>query len=117
MDRRNFLRTLVGGVAVAAAVRTFPFRVYSFPSTPAVIDPKLARRMLERIREALGAEVNDPPPIWYLNPDQEKALAEYMGSNEFLKRRTIVEHRCGGVAFVGDKHLPTWKNLSRSPQP
>lgn len=32
MDRRNFLRTLIGGVAVAAAERTFPFRVFSFPS-------------------------------------------------------------------------------------
>jgi hypothetical protein len=31
MDRRNFLRTMIGGVATAAAIRTFPFRVYSFP--------------------------------------------------------------------------------------
>ena len=31
MDRRNFLRSLVGGVAVTAAARTFPFRVFSFP--------------------------------------------------------------------------------------
>jgi len=30
-DRRNFLRTLVGGLAATAAVRTWPFRVYSFP--------------------------------------------------------------------------------------
>jgi hypothetical protein len=32
MDRRKFLSTLIGGVATAAAVRTFPFRVFSFPS-------------------------------------------------------------------------------------
>jgi hypothetical protein len=32
MDRRNFLRKMIGGVAAAAAVRTFPFRVYSFPT-------------------------------------------------------------------------------------
>jgi hypothetical protein len=32
MNRRSFLRSLVGGVAAAAAVRTFPFRVFSFPS-------------------------------------------------------------------------------------
>jgi hypothetical protein len=31
MNRRKFLSTLIGGVATAAAVRTFPFRVYSFP--------------------------------------------------------------------------------------
>ena len=31
MDRRGFLRMMVGGVATAAAARTFPFRVFSFP--------------------------------------------------------------------------------------
>jgi hypothetical protein len=31
MDRRAFLGKFVGGVAVAAAVRTWPFRVFSFP--------------------------------------------------------------------------------------
>lgn len=31
MNRRNFLSTLIGGLATAAAVRTFPFRVFSFP--------------------------------------------------------------------------------------
>lgn len=31
-SRRNFLRGLVGGVAVVAAVRTWPFRVYGFAS-------------------------------------------------------------------------------------
>jgi|MicForSoiPHH12_O_1018301.scaffolds.fasta_scaffold00224_2 hypothetical protein len=32
MDRRTFLRTMIGGLAAGAAVRTFPFRVFSFPS-------------------------------------------------------------------------------------
>jgi hypothetical protein len=31
MNRRGFLKMMVGGVAAAAAVRTFPFRVFSFP--------------------------------------------------------------------------------------
>jgi hypothetical protein len=31
MDRRKFLSTLVGGVVAGAAVRSFPFRVFSFP--------------------------------------------------------------------------------------
>ena len=31
MDRRKFLSSLIGGVAATAAVRTFPFRVFSFP--------------------------------------------------------------------------------------
>jgi len=32
LDRRHFLRNLVGGIAATAAVRTWPFRVYSFPT-------------------------------------------------------------------------------------
>ena len=32
MNRRQFLGTLIGSLAAAAAVRTFPFRVYSFPT-------------------------------------------------------------------------------------
>jgi hypothetical protein len=32
MDRRGFIGMLAGGVAVGAAVRTWPFRVYSFPT-------------------------------------------------------------------------------------
>jgi hypothetical protein len=34
MNRRNFIGTLVGGLAASAAVRTWPFRVFSFPSKP-----------------------------------------------------------------------------------
>lgn len=32
MNRRAFLGSLIGGVVAASAVRTFPFRVFSFPS-------------------------------------------------------------------------------------
>lgn len=32
MNRRSFISLLAGGIAAGAAVRTFPFRVYSFPS-------------------------------------------------------------------------------------
>lgn len=38
MNRRGFLGTLIGGVAAGAAVRSWPFRVYSFPSEPKIID-------------------------------------------------------------------------------
>ena len=31
MNRRGFLGMMIGGIATAAAVRTFPFRVFSFP--------------------------------------------------------------------------------------
>lgn len=32
MERRTFMGLMVGGVIAEAAFRTFPFRVYSFPS-------------------------------------------------------------------------------------
>jgi hypothetical protein len=32
LTRRGFLGSLIGGVAATAAVRTWPFRVFSFPS-------------------------------------------------------------------------------------
>lgn len=32
MDRRSFLNTFIGGIVGSAAIRTWPFRVYSFPS-------------------------------------------------------------------------------------
>lgn len=44
MNRRKFLNSLVGGIAASAAVRTFPFRVFSFPSEihiPTTIGPPI----------------------------------------------------------------------------
>jgi hypothetical protein len=38
MDRRGFMGMMIGGVAVAAAVRQFPFRVYSFPAKIEIAD-------------------------------------------------------------------------------
>jgi hypothetical protein len=40
MNRRSFFKKMIGGVAAAAAVRTWPFRIYSFPSQvkPIAID-------------------------------------------------------------------------------
>ena len=45
MDRRAFIGSLVGGVATGAAVRTWPFRVYSFPSDvkPVNLRPPMRR--------------------------------------------------------------------------
>src|SRR5215467_2098531 len=37
MKRRNFL---IGGIAASAAVRTWPFRVYSFPSNIILRQPR-----------------------------------------------------------------------------
>jgi hypothetical protein len=56
MDRRSFLGTLVGGVACAAAVRTFPFRVFSFPSEILVRPRNLIQYgMLEQVAKPIYA--------------------------------------------------------------
>ena len=39
MNRRNFFRQMIGGVAATAAVRTFPFRVFSFPTDLRIVNP------------------------------------------------------------------------------
>ena len=50
MDRRGFLKSLVGGLAVGAAVRTWPFRVYSFPSE--IVVPEVPSSMvLDQLNE------------------------------------------------------------------
>lgn len=40
MNRRKFIGTLIGGITGAAAVRTWPFRVYSFPSEIVSVRPE-----------------------------------------------------------------------------
>jgi hypothetical protein len=59
MDRRNFFRTMVGGVAVAAAARTFPFRVFSFPN---------------QITRWVGIDWSNDNYVWIMNRDQEAAI-------------------------------------------
>lgn len=39
MDRRNFFRALAGGAAAAVAVRSWPFRVFSFPTLHPAFKP------------------------------------------------------------------------------
>ena len=38
MNRRSFLNRLVGGIAATAAVQSWPFRVYSFPTEIVIPD-------------------------------------------------------------------------------
>lgn len=63
MNRRGFLKFLAAGAAAGLAVRTFPFRVYSFPSE------------IKRYNLAdLGAiEWSEAGQCWYLE-DQVQAL-------------------------------------------
>ena len=46
IDRRAFLGTLIGGTVAAAAVQTWPFRVYSFPSQIIIPEVGLSIRLI-----------------------------------------------------------------------
>jgi hypothetical protein len=47
VDRRLFFHSMVGGVATAAAVRTWPFRVYSFPTELRLLSIEVFNRGVE----------------------------------------------------------------------
>lgn len=87
MNRRGFLKMLVGGVAVAAAAPSFPFRVFSFPSD--VVQPadyylfsgvelaKSSDAMMARIMEPFF----DPSPFHFLAMAQRRALPANINKN------------------------------------
>ena len=89
MNRRSFFRSMVGGVATAAAVRTWPLRVFSFPSTPRLLT-------LEEMRKV------------YLEPAMENLFMDFersfpIGSTVRIKRpaRFTVLHVDREVVTVG----------------
>lgn len=62
MDRRELLSTLVGGVSVNAAVRTWPFRVFSFPTELRILSmEKLRRIYVERAMAEISRDMADSP--------------------------------------------------------
>lgn len=61
-SRRNFLRVLVGGIAAEAAVRTWPFRVFSFPSDIVIPQRGLSMNFLAKHRSGLPDFIIQP--IW-----------------------------------------------------
>jgi len=72
LSRRGFLSMLVGGVAATAAVRTFPFHVFSFPSEVKIAPAGLTAETLneEYNKVIAGSELPDlvfvstPIPQW-----------------------------------------------------
>jgi hypothetical protein len=74
MERRSFLRSLIGGVAAAAAVRTFPFRIYSFPGEIAI--PKLLFNL---------GDIIEFEGVFQINPLTRRGLP-------ILKKFVIVEN-------------------------
>ena len=75
MDRRTFLRSVVGGVAIASTTRTWPFRVFSFPQE-VVINPimDINAITLKYVVPVLGDEIFRPSPLFYYLREREEAL-------------------------------------------
>lgn len=78
INRRGFLGMMIGGVAATAAVRTFPFRVFSFPTNITIVTP-YDISAIERI----------------LVPDVEAAWGKALliGDQAYYGRRTAIGHR------------------------
>jgi hypothetical protein len=80
MNRRSFLGIMVGGLATAAAVRTFPFRVFSFPKEIKPLNvPRLPKEVAELLKQQLEAVKRFGPNFegeWWMHPKQLAALKE-----------------------------------------
>jgi len=99
----------VGGVAAVAAVRSFPFRVFSFPAEPRL----LAKETANYIITVLGSEqLDNGDLVWIMHPAQAKAWdrLRYKISAIDQQERTIE------LANLRQSQY-NWKNLSRSPNP
>lgn len=83
MNRRAFLSTLVGGVAAAAAVRTFPFRVYSFPKEPVRI-AAWEKTYIDAFRLQMATIYQVPPSFLCAYNDKSYAAARQLNA-EFFK--------------------------------
>jgi len=102
MNRRAFFGTMVGGVAASAALRTFPFRVYSFPTDIKIVSPLEFPEWMYS-------------PIGYLyDPNSKQELAKFMGLVEKDKQGLIVSIRGDGARTnspeVDDAYPDAWSD-------
>jgi hypothetical protein len=78
MNRRNFLGTVVGGVAASAAIRTWPFRVYSFPKDIHTFSyaPELSRKLRWNIDDPLLLEwIENKNYVWGVTATADDCFA------------------------------------------
>jgi hypothetical protein len=122
MNRRNFLGSLIGGVAAGAAVRTWPFRVYSFPS-------HLFLKPFEIVNPVVGQSVYTTSAasdnffhvgdITYVYPDQASVMAEIMGWRKWgkYKGKFLVTAVDPDERTLTIENIPAWMGLDRSKWP
>jgi hypothetical protein len=114
MNRRGFLGTLVGGVAAGAAVRSWPFRVFSFPQNIVIAQPAALNEYVQRtigLRIPLLVKSGSVPfvvdgegtigrgtgSIWrcltaYTPEELERIIAENKGTQAPLWETTVRKH-------------------------
>jgi hypothetical protein len=108
MNRRSFIGLMLGGVAATAAVRTWPFRVFSFPSEVTIASPldfyKLMGELYLQRPNMVGRIDNIETPTALIHPEHAKYLEGLFGSTP------------SGVLWVKYPNQ-TWNNLKRSAYP
>jgi hypothetical protein len=109
MDRRGFLKSLIGGVAAGAAVRAFPFRVFSFPAKLASPEEVyLAYWHLSMLRPNMNFRLtNVTSPVW----EKPAQLVEVLEPSQILLRKMV------SIPNVGDLLLYAETQLLSGPLP
>jgi hypothetical protein len=117
-DRRGFLKMLVGGVAAAAAVRSFPFRTFSFPTQPEIVPafdfgPHIAGWVSYRIKFTVTMPPDTNMRIRYIGmPD---AREDYLVDCEGVKiPPRILNYKGAEIKVVGrPPEVPQeWRTIS-----
>jgi hypothetical protein len=103
MNRRELLGSLVGGIVLSVAVRTFPFRVFSFPENPHI--PKNFYQMQEDIRNSI-ADGSTGIDVIFERPVSE----EYMSKRRILWREAMPPISKFELGFV-DYEIAIKQNL------
>ena len=78
MNRRGFLGMMIGGVAAVAAVRTYPFRVFSFPAE--ILVPEIEPMPLMDDLVDLVGDI----PLLFRGPEIDNLVGEMLRANPSL---------------------------------
>jgi hypothetical protein len=90
VNRRQFLQTLISGIAATAMVKEFPFKVYSIPSKIKLFDANAIRKLesmeIKFLKNVRGALVK----------------SQSFDETKYWKEFGFREHRMGKIIFNAD---------------
>ena len=101
MNRRGFLKLSIGGVATAAAVRTWPFRVYSFPKEIIISGVNGFTQHALKVQHIVN--FNAAFEVWMLQPHQRlldldgNVIVENSGPRPILAQVPLSRYLQGGI--------------------